>query len=310
MRLGLLVLLLIATLFGSGFWYNQIDTVCKVPVRYRIGEVDSRFGTSEEEVKRIAEQAEAIWESEPSTELFVYDAEAKLPINLVFDERQENAELEAELREDLQAKEGMSESVGAQYEKLINEFRTLKKQYESRVVTYESSLKDYNSEVADWNSKGGAPEPVLNTLRESETSLKEEQTALEKLADKLNTIVNELNRIGARGNTLIGDYNTIVDEYNERFSEGHEFTQGDYKREAINIYQFDSEDELTIVLAHEFGHALALDHVENERSIMYRTMGAQEREEGITPEDKAELERVCDEVSSFVKLLRFLASLV
>ncbi len=310
MRIGLLLLLLIATLFGSGFWYTHIDTACKVPVRYRIGEVDPRFGTSAEEIVRIAGRAELIWESEITTELFIYDPDADFPIHLVFDERQENAELEAELREDLETKEGMSESVGAQYEKLIEQFRTLKKQYESRVVAYEASLKDYNDEVTEWNSKGGAPEPVLNTLKESESELKQEQTELEKLTQKLNGIVTELNRIGARGNTLIGDYNTIVEEYNERFSETHEFAQGDYTTDAINIYQFDSEDELVIVLAHEFGHALALGHVENERSIMYRVMDAQEIAEGVTPEDIAEVRRVCEEVSPVVKVLRFLGSLV
>ncbi len=310
MRIGLLLLVLIATLFGSGFWYTHIDTSCAVPVHYRIGDIDSRFGTSDEEIIRIAHNAENVWESEPNQELFVYDPSASLPINLVFDERQENADIEAELREDLEVKEGMSESVGAQYEKLITEFRTLKRQYENRVGAYESSLKKYNNEVSDWNEKGGAPEAELVELRKTENSLKEEQIALEELAENLNAIVTELNRIGARGNNLIKDYNTIVEDYNERFSEGHEFTQGDYTREAINIYQFDSEEELTIVLAHEFGHALALGHVQNEQSVMYRTMETQTTEEGVTDEDIAELRRVCDEVSLLTKVLRFIGSLV
>ncbi len=310
MRIGLLLLILIATLFGSGFWYTHIDTSCAVPIHYRVGDLDSRFGTSPDEIRRIALEAEKVWESELNMNLFEYDESASLPIHLVFDERQENTEIEAELRQDLEAKEGMSESVGAQYEKLIAEFRTLKRQYEKRVGAYEASLKEYNSEVSDWNAKGGAPEAELNELRETEDELKEEQGALEALAENLNAIVTELNRIGARGNTLIKDYNSIVEDYNERFSEAHEFTQGDYTGEAIHIYQFDSEEELTVVLAHEFGHALALDHVENEESIMYRTMEAQNPEEGVTEEDIAELRRVCDEVSILVKVLRFIGSLV
>ena len=309
MRLGILILLLIATLFGSGFWYSYIDTTCRAPVHYYIGEVDDRFGTSREEVRRILQNAEAMWEEPLSTELFVYDENGTLPVNFIFDERQENADLEAELREDLAAKEGMSESVAQQYERLIGEFRILKKQYESRVVAYEASLRDYNSEVTQWNGRGGAPEPVLNDLRETEASLKEEQGALETLAKKLNALADELNRIGARGNSLITDYNTIVEEYNEQFSTVREFAQGDFTHDVINIYQFDSEDELIIVLAHEFGHALSLDHVSNESSIMYYLLGAQEVDLGTTPEDAAEYARVCGQKSKISSFFRFVRGL-
>jgi predicted Zn-dependent protease len=304
MRLGILLLVLVATLFGSGFWYNKIDAVCRTPITYRIGNVDSRFGTSPEEIHRIALTAEGIWEDRLKTDLFVYDENGRVPINLVFDERQQNADLEAELREDLEAKEGMSETVAAQYERLIAEFRSLKKQYESRVVAYEKTLNAYNKEVTDWNNRGGAPEPVLKDLKEEEEDLRTEQEALQTLSGKLNKIVADLNRIGARGNALIKDYNTIVEEYNTRFSDTHEFAQGDYGNNAINIYQFDSEDELAIVLAHEMGHALSLDHVTNERSIMYHNMGKQSVEEGLTEEDLAEYNRMCEKPEGLSMVFR------
>jgi len=310
MRFGLLILLLIATLFGSGFWYTHIDTACNIPIRYSIGEIDPRFGTSEEEVRRIAGRAELLWESAVNKELFIYDVDAKLKISFIFDERQENAEIEAELREDLEVTEGMSESVTAQYEALIREFRSLRNQYETRVVAYEASLRTYNDEVSVWNRSGGISDATLESLRATESTLKNEQGELEKLSKRLNTIVTELNRIGARGNTLIGNYNSIVEEYNRRFNEISDFTQGEFTPQGITIYQFDSEDDLVIVLAHEFGHALALDHVDNEQSIMYRVMDSQDVALGVTEEDIAELRRVCDEVSPIVKLLRFLRSFV
>jgi len=310
MRLGLLLLILTATLFGSGYWYTAFVAPCQVPVHYRIGEVDPRFGTNKDELMRIAKNAEDIWEDTIGKDLFVYDEEAKLPINLVFDVRQKNANIEAELKEDLNAKEGMSESVGNQYEALIGEFRILKKKYESRIIAYESKLSTYNQEVTEWNNKGGAPEHVMRELTETQKELQNEQKELEALGKTLNNLTIQLNAIGARGNSLIADYNTIVDTYNKEFSEAKEFTQGDYTQDTINIYQFDSEKELTIVLAHEFGHALSLDHVDNEKSIMYHFMGAQRIQDGITTEDFNAFNQVCEQNDSFLgKISRAIRSL-
>ncbi len=304
MRLLVLILILALTTFGSGLWYTYIDTSCKYPVAYRIGNIDSRFGTTAEEVKRIAAKAEALWEVPLGIDLFVYDENAKFPIHFVFDERQENAEREAELREDLAAKEGMSETVGSQYEKLIAEFRTLKKQYESRVLAYEASLKVYNKKVNEWNDKGGAPQEIIDELYAEESVLEKEYAKLDTMSDSINGLVVELNKIGARGNSLVADYNTVVETYNEEFSEASEFTQGDYTGESIHIYQFDSEDELTVVLAHEFGHALSIDHVPNESSVMYHFMDKQNVDKGITAEDTLAFTSICEKknpVSSFIK---------
>jgi hypothetical protein len=309
MRLVSLIMLLIAALYGGGFWYSHINIACRTPVLYHIGNIDSRFGTSAEEIKRIALRAEAVWEDALDEDVFVYtDSTDSLPINLVYDERQENTEREAEVRADLDAKEGMSESVSKQYEKLIAEFRTLKKKYESRVVVYESSLDAYNDEVLRWNKEGGAPEDVVGGLKKTEESLKGEQLELEALVKKLNALTTELNKIGARGNELITDYNSIVEKYNSEFSEGHEFTQGDYKPDSINIYQFDSEEELVIVLAHEFGHALSLGHVENKESIMYHLMEAQSVAGGVSKEDKVAFTEVCKNKSTFEKFADLIVS--
>ncbi len=304
MRLSILLLILIATLFGGGFWSQYIDTTCRTPVYYHVGAVDERFGTSKEEIKRIAGNAEMLWEDALHADLFVYsDTEDGVPINLIFDERQEEAEKEADLRADLEAKEGMSESVGAQYETLIAKFRTLKKEYESRVVTYEATLQKYNTEVTKWNNEGGAPENIAKELQKKGEMLANEQDALQQLAGQLNTIAENLNNIGARGNALITDYNSIVEKYNEEFSDAREFAQGDYADKTINIYQYDSEEELTIVLAHEFGHALSLGHVEGEESIMYSLMGAQTSEVGVQAPDIAEYTNVCREKSVFESIV-------
>jgi hypothetical protein len=303
MRLGILFLILIATLFGSGYWYSVFSAPCQVPVTYYVGEVDERFGAEKKDLIEIAKKAEAVWESDLGKELFIYDEEGTLPINFVFDERQANADIEAELEADLEAKKGMSDTVAEQYQALIKEFRVVQKNYELRVGTYESNLTAYNDEVTEWNRKGGVPQENVDALKKKEQALNDEKKALEALAKKLNTLVSQLNAIGAKGNLLVKDYNTIVSDYNERFNEMTEFTQGDYTGDAIHIYQFDSEDELTVVLAHEFGHALELEHVPGEKSVMYHFMEKQDISDGLSGEDTAEFNRVCNQERSLLRSL-------
>jgi hypothetical protein len=294
-RYRFIALLLIASLFGGLFWYQQFEIPCNIPVAYRIGEIDSRFNLSKADAERVMQQAERVWEEPLGAELFELREDGLLSINFIFDDRQQLSQAESELRADIEAKEGMSEEVALQYEKLIAEFRAARTVYENEVVRYEATLRTYNEEVRSWNEQGGAPEAVRAELLKRAEALSAEEAKLEAQARRLNELTDDLNRIGARGNTIIADYNTIVEEYNKQFSTAREFAQGDYTGDAINIYEYQTEEELIIVLAHELGHALSLGHVEGEESIMHYLMDAQGLDIGITPEDVAEYRAQCME---------------
>ena len=293
MRSGFTLLLMIAVLFGGGYWYLAAKAICPVPMAYRIGTVDSRFDLSSEEVRNAVSAAESLWEDATGRNLFTYDEAGGLSINFVFDERQQTANDEEHLRETLDEKEEMSDTVRAQYEKLLAEYESLSKKYDGQTAAYQTKLAAYHKEVNEWNVKGGAPEDVFNRLADTKETLAREQARLNGVGDSLNTLVRKMNALSEKGNSLITDYNETVEVYNDQFSEGHEFTQGDYENKVINIYQYDSKDELELVLAHEFGHALSLDHVEGTDAIMYRLMEGQSIEAGIQDADLAEFDRVC-----------------
>lgn len=286
-------MLLLAVLFGSGYWYYTASAICDVPIAYRVGSIDSRFGITREEVRAAVSTAESLWEDATGRNLFTFDGAARLSINFIFDERQQEAIAEQKLREELEDKEGESDQVKQEYEELLDEYDSLKGLYEEQAVEYEKRLRAHNAEVAKWNEAGGAPPDVYGDLSRHQEELAADQKKLNTIAYELNELVEKMNAIGDEGNSLISDYNEVVDKYNSRFHESHEFTQGDYQGDAINIYQYNSTTELEIVLAHEFGHALNLEHVEGTESIMYHFMEAQTLEEGITDFDLGEFERVC-----------------
>jgi len=295
---------LVSILFGAGYWYYRAEAVCDVPIAYRIGTVDSRFGLSFEEVREHISNAESLWEDATGRNLFTYDETAKFSINFIFDNRQASANAEADLREVLEEHEWESQTVKEQYENLVSNYEYLKSDYEAQSATYEKRLQEHNAEVEKWNKEGGAPEDVYAELSNKQQALKKEQEQLNAIAYELNQLVREMNKISEKGNAIISDYNEVVEEYNTQFTEGKEFTQGDYRGDVINIYEYSSLEELDIVLMHEFGHALSLDHVEGEESVMYHFMEAQTLQEGLTSEDIEAFEATCgDEKSTLWSVL-------
>ncbi len=293
MRFGFSTLLLVIVLFGAGYLYYQASAGCGVPIAYRVGDIDPRFNLSYEEVRTYISNAESMWEDATGRNLFTYDESAKFSINFVFDGRQADSNAESYLRDTLEDREWESQSVRVQYENLVNKYETLKSNYEKQSATYENKLRAYNVEVEKWNIAGGAPETVYTALSKKQQYLKEEQDRLNSIASELNLLVKEMNKIGNEGNLIVDDYNNVVEEYNNRFTEGGEFIQGDYNGDVINIYEYQSSEELEIVLAHEFGHTLSIEHVEGKESIMYHLMEYQSLENGVTANDVEAFQNTC-----------------
>ncbi len=303
---GFIITLMVAVLFSGGYWYYTALAGCNVPISYRVGEVDSRFGISDDEVRNAISAAESLWEDGTDRNLFTYDPEGELVIDFVYDERQAQTDAQVEFEEILESKESMSESVKGQYEKLVREYDTLREAYETSVDAYEAKLESYNKEVGDWNKRGGAPKDVYARLDVTQDALQNEEKELNARSRELNVLVRKINSIGSQGNSLITDYNSLVNEYNDRFSEGGEFTQGQYEDDGITIYEYGDADELVIVLAHEMGHALGMGHVEGVASIMYHHMEEQVLAEGLTLQDRAAFTQSCGTKGDMEQLLQYL----
>ncbi|OTR96491.1 hypothetical protein CAT26_12920 [Acinetobacter pittii] len=58
------------------------------PLKYRIAFIDPRFQLTKEQLVEVSRQAAEIWQKETGKTYFIYDSQAQLSINLIYDDHQ------------------------------------------------------------------------------------------------------------------------------------------------------------------------------------------------------------------------------
>lgn len=249
-------------------------SACETPVSFKIGDIDPRFNLSRDELLTNSKQAEAVWNNAQSN-LLIYDPNASLSVNFIYDERQ-----------------ALNNQIKHLQTQVDDQKKTLNPEitdYESKVLDFNKRVDDLNSRVKHWNEKGGAPEDEFQKLVKEQDDLKKE-------AGELNQIARSLNRSTEQINGKIGELNQTVDVFKEAIENKPEEGIFDPASNRIDIYFNISRNELIHTLSHEMGHALGLGHVQNSKAIMY---GFSTQQTALSKDDISELNYVCRKRSVF-----------
>lgn len=255
------ILLLAASAFG--YYHFVLQAPCRNPIHFKVGTVDSQFGLSQSDFLKDLGIAADMWNVTFQKKLLQYDPQATLAVNLIYDNRQQAAQLRNQID---------TSNVTAADKKA--ELDNLRSQYDSQRVTYENAVTVFNSKV--------------NTFFRAEYD--SQRRILENERNTLNALSDQINAAVADYNTLVRNINSKVVVANKSTGE---IEEGLYTpaKDTIDIYEYESKVKLIRVLAHEFGHALGLDHNDNPQSIMYKLNQGQN--ETLSKDDIAALKVVC-----------------
>ncbi|MEF3691550.1 MAG: matrixin family metalloprotease [Candidatus Moraniibacteriota bacterium] len=272
----------------------DIMTVCDETLYYSLGSVDSGFEISEAEVLVALQKAESVWEEALGRNLFEYRAGADFKINFIFDERQSRTKEKEKLDKQLTDLAYDKDNLSAEYQEKYALYSQAMATYEKKVENYIDRVEEFNKTVKKLEKNDEMTKEKYDKLKEEEEELADTKESLDQERKRVNNLAQEVNNIVDKESSLIERYNDKVETYRDKFGEAVEFNQGEYNGISINIYQFHSEKDLTLVLAHEFGHALGVGHVENSQSLMYYLMENQDLENiKLSTEDLSAIKEIC-----------------
>lgn len=300
--------LFILILLGGWFIFGDELTIessnqkgsspCQEPLTYSLGDIDSRFDITHKELVEIMDEVEQLWESSVDKDLINLSQNGKIALNLIYSEEQKQTDAERQFSSRITSKEQRASVVEREYKRLSDRYEKAEEDVQQTLDEYNSKIASYNQLAKEWDGKEATSKVIarFKTLEREistlEASLKREKQNLSALRERTNAKTEQLNK-------LIKEHNNLIAEYNDRFSKPRKFDQGrfvkDGDNQAINIYQFGNRAQLKTVLAHEVGHALGLDHVNNPKSIMHNMMAEQNMANlQLTEEDISALKKQCN----------------
>ncbi len=237
-------------------------------LRYRIAEVDPRFKLSPEQVQSISQQAAQIWKEGTGQDYFVYDPNAQLEIHLIYDQRQSDSEQSREHLSQLESNQQTWVDKKKRLDQVEQDLLWSKQLLDQKKQQLDQQIQQFNQEQQFAQQNPDQFRQRKETLQQNVQILQLEISQYNQKIAQLNGQIGELNALDQQ-------LDASVQQYKQRF-QPHMFHKGLFNGKQILIYEFESEADLRLTLAHELGHALGLAHNDDPKALMYPIMKDQD----------------------------------
>lgn len=256
-------------------WSDRIMHPLDTRLRYQIAEVDPRFGMSKEQAIQLSKEAIQIWHDGTQKQLFVYDDKAKLKIKLIYDARQENYNAFKKTQQELDQEHSSNQRISGNLDVSKSSLEQMQQSLRQEQIQLRDEADYLNQQRISWSR-------IENEQGENRQRIEAQYQALKEKAQQLQHNIAYYNQMNAQYNQQVGQHNSSIERYNWNVMQAknrfppREFHKGVFMGDQIQIYQFDTEDDLRLTLAHELGHALGLGHHADPEALMYPVLGEQD----------------------------------
>ncbi|MCG6039465.1 matrixin family metalloprotease [Acinetobacter baumannii] len=246
------------------------------PLKYRIAFIDPRFQLTREKFIEVSQQAAEIWQKETGKTYFIYDSQAQLSINLIYDDHQM---LKDEQQNNLDALLQKQEAWRIKNEEIVlnkQEVAQLSSDLNKRKISLKAEFEQYQQNVTRFN-QGEHRYYRTDELKEQQNQLQQKSGNLQNESNSLNYKIQLLNSKIRELNEEQNDLSSLKTQFKlEQKASIQPFHKGLFNQNQIQIYGYASLNDLRLTLAHEFGHALGLKHTTDPKSLMYPRLKEQD----------------------------------
>jgi len=230
---------------------------------------------SKEQAIQLSKEAIQIWHDGTQKQLFVYDDKAKLKIKLIYDARQENYNAFKKTQQELDQEHSSNQRISGNLDVSKSSLEQMQQSLRQEQIQLRAEADYLNQQRISWSR-------IENEQGENRQRIEAQYQALKEKAQQLQRNIAYYNQMNVQYNQQVGQHNSSIERYNWNVMQAknrfppREFHKGVFMGDQIQIYQFDTEDDLRLTLAHELGHALGLGHHADPEALMYPVLGEQD----------------------------------